>query len=482
MDPYSAIRRSYDTEMLIWRTLFALDPNTGLPISTNYILTTDGIGGIDWNDPLLFLSSVGTGIGYLPSTLNSLTSNLSSVSSMVSSLQIGLSTLSTTIGNAFFNTGIYIDDLTSTVRGIGTEGYVSTLSLQSTVQGLGTVGYVSTLSLVSTTSWLIDPSRYVSTGALVSTTNAFINVPFLQSTVQGLGTAGYVSTLSLTSSLISTTNAISSFYSTFTSSLYSTVQGRFVSTSQLFSTVEGLGSAGYVSTLSLVSTTSWFLDPSRYVSTGALISTTNGLSSLLQTAFYVDRAGTIVINGGTVVISSTQSVTNLSSFIFSSMVYKGTNGANTGLVYPNPATGSNMIFSTAVLPFDAFSSMILSNSKVTLDIYPYFAFSPLNTGATTYLTFPMSTFLRYGTQDQLNHVADSWVFGNDKNFGTMFQQPIKLQVPGSVIANKYASNYFLCHNMPGAVTFNLTDGLKSNLVDIRMASTNSLFLTLQNVV
>ena len=46
MDPFSQLRRSYDTEMLILRTLFALDPDTNLPISTNFIVTTDGLGGL----------------------------------------------------------------------------------------------------------------------------------------------------------------------------------------------------------------------------------------------------------------------------------------------------------------------------------------------------------------------------------------------------------------------------------------------------
>ena len=47
MDP-AWIGRSFDTDLLIFRSLFAIDSNTNLPVSTQYILATDGIGGLQW--------------------------------------------------------------------------------------------------------------------------------------------------------------------------------------------------------------------------------------------------------------------------------------------------------------------------------------------------------------------------------------------------------------------------------------------------
>jgi hypothetical protein len=74
--------------------------------------------------------------------------------------------------------GDYSTAITSTSLGLGTLGYISSLtlasSLQSTVVGLGTIGYLSTASVAS--------------GDVTSTN--------LVSTVVGLGTFGYKSTLS----------------------------------------------------------------------------------------------------------------------------------------------------------------------------------------------------------------------------------------------------------------------------------------------
>ena len=64
MDLNTTLRRSYDTDMLILRTLFALDPDTNMPISTNYVVTTDGIGGLVWLNPFTNLSTAGAGIEY----------------------------------------------------------------------------------------------------------------------------------------------------------------------------------------------------------------------------------------------------------------------------------------------------------------------------------------------------------------------------------------------------------------------------------
>ena len=97
MNLNTTLRKSYDSQTLIMRTLFALDPDTNMPISTNYIVSTDGIGGLTWMSPFTNLSTAGTGVGYLPSTLYSLSSNLSSVTSNLSSLSSYVNTIDTNI-------------------------------------------------------------------------------------------------------------------------------------------------------------------------------------------------------------------------------------------------------------------------------------------------------------------------------------------------------------------------------------------------
>lgn len=478
MDSFSQLGRSYDTDMVILRTLFALNPNTNLPISTNFIVTTDGLGGLVWMNPFENLSTAGAGIGYLPSTILNLTSNLSSLSSTVSTIginyQAGLSSLSTVLGQAYISSGIYDFQLNSTVRGLGSSGYVSTLSLISTTAGITrnyqTSGFLSSLNLLSTTGGL--QNQFFTAG--------FISTPQITSTVIGLGTVGYVSTSYLQSSLLGISTTIAS-------TLQSTVVGLgslgYISTAQLRSTVEGLGSSGYISTASLLSTVATIFSPATYVSTGALISTAAGLSTNFAQAIYIDNAGSITINGGNITFSSVNNVVYLSSFVFSSITYAGTNGTINAFTYDGTPPRS-MIFSTALLGLDRFSSYITTNSRVYLDYYPTFVFSGIYQGASGYLMRGMSTFLQYGTGNFLTaNQTTSWVYGNNTSnaFGNLYQQPLKLQIPGSVIAGNYANPYIFCHNMVSSLTFDTTTGFKNCNIDIKVGSTNSVFLSIQNL-
>lgn len=476
MDLNNTLRHSYDTEMLIMRTLFALDPDTNMPISTNYVVTTDGIGGLVWMNPFQNLSTAGPGIGYLPSTINSLSSTVASLSTQVSSLLIGLSSLSTVLGQSYISSGIYDDQLTSTTVGLGSLGYLSTPQLVSTVQGLGTVNYVSTSQLTSTVAWFIDPSRYVSTGALVSTTAGLLLAPQITSTVAGLGTSGYIST----SQLVSTVEGIST---TLFSTFYSSIIKQFINPAQLMSTVSSLGTYGYVSTSQLTSTVSWFQDASRYVSTGALVSTTAGLSTNLQTSFFIDNAGTLNIYGGTTIVSSVNTLVFLSTFVLSSLTYQGSNGVYSPVRYPDATLGTNMFFSTAKISLDRFSSYILNTSRINLEIYPTFVFPRLNTGASAYKLINMSSMLAYGPNYLSNNIASSWVYAGTQasGFGNVYQQPIQLQIPGSAIINKYAYDYYLVHNLPDSVTSNLTPGFTTGDIEVQFGSTNSVFLSIQNL-
>lgn len=471
MDLNTTLRRSYDTELLIFRTLFALDPDTNIPISTNYVLTTDGIGGLIWLNPFTNLSTAGTGIGYLPSTIDSLTSNLSTLSTAFSSFAIGLSSFSSILGNAYISSGIYTPQLTSTTIGLGSLGYISSPQLLSTVQGLGSASYVSTSQLVSTVDWFLDPSRYISTGNLVSTTANILPLSQLTSTVAGLGSIGYVST----SQLVSTTNGLSTLmFSTF----YSTLVPQFITPRQLTSSISSLGTLGYVSSSQLVSTVNWFLDPSRYVSTGALVSTAAGISTNLQTTFYIDNAGNINFYGGTAVFSTVQDVIFLSTFMFSSITYKGPRGTVGALV----TNTVDMVFSSATITLDPFSSVITNQSQVNLDFYPTYVFDNLNTGASAYKLITMSSFIAY-SNTFLRPTADSFVFAQNKtaNYGNIYNQPLKMQLDGSNFVNKYDNPYILCHYLTGGYSVGLQEGFADSNVNIQFGSTNSLFLSVQNL-
>ncbi len=594
MDPYVQQNRSLDTDLLILRSLFALDPNTNLPISTNYILSTDGLGGLIWTDPLIL-----GGISF--PILQSTTIGLGTAG-YVSTSKLDTALTSTTQGlgnlNYISSTGLN-SILQSTSKGIfdyaGSYNYISSQqlasSLQSTVAGLGTLSYVSTstldVALRSTTSNIFNPVRYISAGNLISTTagllnNTFFTTPNNESTIKGLGTIGYISTSEFISSLRSTVAGLGTagylssavLQSTFGQSLPSTVDGlgtsgyvstsfldsAFVSTNRglgtlryvsesymiayvtnaiansgttnsnvstsfldaaLRSTNNGLGTFRYVSSSQLVSTTAYFLDPTRYVSTGALASTTAGIiagqtgtlsnaalastvtglgsanyiSSLslqstvaklldvanASTFITIDRAGAVNVYAPLTVNNIAGDIIYISTFLTSSVRYSGTNGTISGVVLPNPATGTDLLFSTGIVPFAAFSSFINANSRISLDIFPTFAFTELNTMATKSLITPMSTFVQCANH-RISSINTSWLIANSKTTGysNYFQQQLKLNFLGSDIIPCYTSSYILYHHLPNGMTINLDPGLKASSVTVQYGSTNSMFVSVQN--
>ena len=151
-------------------------------------------------------------------------------------------------------------ELASTITGLGTAGFVSTLGLDnklsSTIVGLGTANYVSSTQLVSTTDSLL-----VQISSMIDPTE-------LASTIIGLGSAGFISTIGLDTKLASTVTGLGT--------------ASYVSSIQLISTTQGLGSASYISSTQLQSTIAG-LGTARYVSSSQLISTTSEILNVLNT-------------------------------------------------------------------------------------------------------------------------------------------------------------------------------------------------------
>lgn len=230
----SSSRRTYDTDSIVLRRVFAYDISNNAPFSTGFILTSLTKGSASFVSPNVTLSTIG--FSNLPATISTLTADLLSTAQ-----QVGFTYTSSA---AIF--------LPSTVIGLGTSGYLSSQSLgpflASTATGLGTLNYVSTSFLNSQVG-----STIVGLGTFGYLSSAVVTGP-ITSTIIGLGTLGYVSSTQLTSSLqgLGTLGYVSS------SQLVSSLSGLgilgFVSSSQLVSTVTGLGSVNYVSTSQLTST------------------------------------------------------------------------------------------------------------------------------------------------------------------------------------------------------------------------------------
>ena len=278
-----------------------------------------GDGSLLSNLPPINQSLIST--PFLNTTLQSTITGLGS-SSYISSLQL----LSTTRGletyiSSFIDPTELTSSITSTVFGIGLAS-----NLTSTTIGLGTLGYISSQQLISTTRGLetyissfIDPTEL--TSSITSTVFGIGLASNLTSTTIGLGTIGYISS----QQLISTTRGLETYISSFidptelTSSITSTVFGIGIERN-LTSTTIGLGTLGYISSQQLISTTrgletyiSSFIDPTEL--TSSITSTVFGIGlapNLTSTTIGLGTIGYISTSG---LVSTTQSLLGISSFL-----------------------------------------------------------------------------------------------------------------------------------------------------------------------
>lgn len=447
MDPSALNSRSISNNSLLFRSLFTIDPVTNLPVPAESILTANGQGGYIWKDPFTVVSdyslATGSGLGFLPSTISTLSTNIHVLSNYVYGYAAPIS----------------VTNLNSTVNGLGTLRYVSSTQLRSTVDGLGSAGYISTsgfLTLATNTVDALLTSTVTSTNIGLGTFG-YVSTPSLQSSLMGLGTLGYVSTPSLQSTLIGLGTL--GYVST------PSIQSTFVGISKIqTSTVAGLGNAGYISSLSLQSTV-----------------------AKLLTNISIDTAGYVTITNANVSISSVNGGLNVSNVSVSSITYKGTNGPVTASTFQR-----DWYFSTANLQLSSFSKYIQSNSRLILDIYPNFLFcymtDPQNYNTTQ--QFTLSTFLTYKNSNLLMTTNNSLFVASSyaNNTSNAFQIPMRLSVIGSNLLNAAAPNFNLTsnddfvvtHRLINAGSSNLSPGFRNSNIQLYMASTNSVYLSVQN--
>jgi hypothetical protein len=141
-----------------------------------------------------------------------------------------------------------------------------------------------------------------------------------------------------------------------------------------------------------------------------------------------------------------------------------------------------MSFSTATLPFDAFSSLITSSTRITAELYPTFQFDTMTTGALTSKSFPMQTLVQYSTiwLSTSHETRVPGVLAQD-GYSNFFQQPIKISIPGTQVLGSYVHPYRLYHYMEGALSYNTNVGFRDSNLNVFFASTNSVFLSVQNL-
>ena len=317
--------RVYEIDVLRVGQLYLQQNIDSIYPSAGTVLYTDGSGGTFWSTG----GSGGGGVDPGPSSgltqlqLISTVDGLGQIYTSTSAAGVTGDQLYSTVRN--LGTAGYISSaqLTSTVRNLGTAGYVSSTQLRSTVAGLGTAGYISSSQLTSTVRGLSGSaggegvsslfgvvSSGLSTVALFTSNTSNFYAPILsnnystnlQSTVIGLGTAGYIS------SFASAGPGVSSLFGVVSSGL-STVAQFTSNTSNYFlpalsnnystnlqSTVIGLGTAGYISTSQLFSTVAGIGTGGggSGITPNQLISTTEGLG----TAGYISTSQLLSTSAG----------------------------------------------------------------------------------------------------------------------------------------------------------------------------------------
>ena len=396
-------------DQTLFRSLLAIDPITNYPISTNYILSTDGFGDIKWQS-IFDLQYFGT-----PGLIST-------------------------------------PKLTSTIDGLGSYGYISSFSFTSTIANLGSYGYVSTSSLTSSLDGL-GTFGFVSS---LSQTSSFV----------GLGTFGFVSSLSQTSSLVGL-GSLGYASTSYVINYVNIASSNYFSTLSLQSTINGLGTFGYVSSASLFS------------SIIALNSTIVGSSSDLYNKkqnIYLNTAGALVIAGSNINVT----VSTISSYYFyntfnnSSITYKGNN--NAAVAYNS---GLDFYVSTLDTQLDRFSSFTNVKTNLSLEVYPNIIFPQINTNSNPQI-YHVSSFIQYngstiGLQQQTKFLA------MNNSASNLFQQRLRINVPGSIINNNYTYPYLLNHRFINVYASGLNVGFANSNVQLFMDSTSSYYLSIQNI-
>ena len=474
-----------DTTVL--RKVYALDSNTGLFISTGRVLLTNGLGGTNWVDMLSTLTIVGGPI------MNAIPCTISSFSTQTASMNSLLSSLSSVFLQSLCSIGSQVNGATATIvtANLGTVGYVSTATLSTYVgQAVSTITQspctISSL-MISFNAFQFANSSTISsavgsvTASTMSTISNLGNLGYvtstsLFSTVAGLGSIGYASTLTDFKSTVTGLGSLGYVSTATLNNKFDTLGNWYVSSPSMASTVDGLSTFGYVTNINLSTVF-------------------NGLSAM-KNAIRFDTVNNVTVIGGTNTFTNPGNIIYVSTFYQSSMTYSG---PQPGVQFQGKmVTANSMEFSTAVIRLDALSSFIDSNtwlSRITIDVFPTLAFTPLGTGATATTMLTMSTILRAGQPPAPIYTTTTTSYMYAGNFKTtvggtpvladlsnIYNQPIRLSIPQGTILD-YRYPFTLYHYMPQSVQNGaFQNGLHSNFITPYFGSTGSVFVSVQNSV
>ena len=233
----ASFKKTYDTDSIVLRRIFAVNPDTNGRISANTFLVTGANGLGSFQDAVSFLSTIsvptslvaGTGItvtntngtytiatdgssSIAPSDLTSTTKGLGSLGYLSTIANLGQIFNSTflvagtnitfssnanqiTINGQAGGSDIAASDLTSTTMGLGSLGYLSSTQLASTIVNLGQI-YNSTILVAGTNITFSSNANEITINGQAGG-GGDVTVTNLTSTSIGLGSLGYLSSPSI---------------------------------------------------------------------------------------------------------------------------------------------------------------------------------------------------------------------------------------------------------------------------------------------
>lgn len=521
----SSSRRSYDTDTITLRTIFAKNgANSNIPALR--VLTADGAGGCYWAIPSTlgilpafnqivtgaasytadlsfntFRLLDGEGIGMVngPSGSNATTLFAKAFNTIDISGDNGIAAFSNNVLNGTVNLAgggsvqVRSDPVTNTIFIEGpTNAFVSTgiygFHQFKFIEGASSI-QADTYELPGTFITANSPStvlRFVGVGDLLISTQTTFNTAFLSIStftskgyleISGAAFSAYPSTLSTVSSIYAQTSQL-------------------LSVSQYFSSANDWGVSSFLSAINALamSTGSNFFITTGLINANANIDTQNfqtnkstieGLGNIFLSTPSLDLvlASTVSGLGGaaTVKYNIVSSLKTSAEFLIA--------GNQESIV--DYATDGDMVFSSFVFSLSSFSSYIQPTSQLFIDERPNWVFSEFSTQTVPFATFDIQKLSFVGLYNEPvtfsesvleQHIGMSFTAGQCNYWTT----PLFYPVDTSNVMSNITSSFVIGHVLTKGYFFSNSPieynepGLAFSSILIRTSPDNSVFLHIYN--
>jgi hypothetical protein len=112
-------------------------------------------------------------------------------------------------------------------------------------------------------------------------------------------------------------------------------------------------------------------------------------------------------------------------------------------------------------------------------VYPNIIFPQINTNSNPQI-YHVSSFIQYNGST-INLQQQTKFLSMNNSGSNLFQQKLRINIPGSIINNNYTYPYLLNHRFIDSYASNTNVGFATSNVEIFMDSTSSYYLSIQNI-